>query len=294
MNNYLTIVVPIYNEEQTLPSFIPQLLSFCEEKKISLILVNDGSTDGSKNLISAYSAYSNVEELNHRENKGYGESVKTGIKSVKTEYLMTVDADGQHSLENIEILISFFENSKEDLDLIIGERTNEYSINMIRTPGKWVLKKIAEFLVMKKIPDLNSGIRIIKKDFIMKYMHILPSGYSLSTTSTLCAISRGHNITFVPIKINKRVGGKSQVKPKTAYDTFILLLRIINLFNPLRIYLPISLIFLIFGIIWGVKYILVGDGLSAAALFSLFSSALILGVGMLSDQISQMRLEKFE
>jgi hypothetical protein len=160
-------------------------------------------------------------------------------------------------------------------------------------PGKWLLWSMANYLTRRKIPDLNSGLRLIRREVALRYLHLCPSGFSFSTTITMALLSRGYSVAYVPIQVKKRVG-KSTVSVATGLDTIILILRIAALFNPLRVFIPISLLIGLVGLAWGIPFALVGRGVSVGSMLAIVTATLIFGLGLLCDQISQLRLERFE
>jgi hypothetical protein len=160
-------------------------------------------------------------------------------------------------------------------------------------PGKWLLRYLANYLTRRNIPDLNSGFRLFRKENVQRYLHICPAGFSFSTTITMVLLSRGYSVQYMPIHIQKRVG-KSTVTVATGLDTIILILRMAALFNPLRIFIPISFIIGVIGIIWGIPYAIAGFGVSVGSMLAIVTAILLFSLGLLCDQISQLRLERFE
>jgi hypothetical protein len=176
--------------------------------------------------------------------------------------------------------------------MVVGQRTGLHS-PLWRMPGKWLLWAMANYLSRCPIPDLNSGLRIIRRDVALKYLHLCPAGFSLSTTITMALLNRGYGVAYVPIEVHKRVG-KSRVCVKTGLDTIILVLRLASLFDPLRVFIPASLLCGLAGVLWDIPYALAGRGLSGAAGLALVTGILLFTLGLLCDQISQLRLERFE
>ena len=202
--------------------------------------------------------------------------------------ILVFDADGQHRVEDIKKLIEAGKN----YDMVIGARQG-YQGPLIRQPGKKLLKLTAEYLVDKKILDLNSGLRLIKKEHFNKYSHLLPNAFSWTTTITLAFLKEGLSINYVPIEINKRQGGKSTVKPSDGFRVFMLILRIIMLFSPLRIFLPVSLVLLAVGSI-GLIIDIILLNISEGTIFVLIASMLIFFFGLIADQIASIRREIYK
>ncbi len=280
----VSIIIPAFNEEGTITQVVNSIRS--EFPEVEIIVIDDGSSD--KTALFAEKAGACV--IRKRENQGYGAALKTGILSSKSDYVVTFDADGQHKVKDIMRIMKFAENN----DMVIGIREKMLHSNLWRMPGKWLLGLLASYLVGKRIPDLNSGLRVMHRETVLKYLHLCPSGFSFSTTITMTMLSRDYRVEFVPISVERRKG-KSTVTLKTGLDALILISRISTLFNPLRIFFPLSMLMWIIGIAWGIPGILrEGVTLGFPSLLAIVTGILLFGIGLLSDQISQMRLEHFE
>jgi hypothetical protein len=155
-----------------------------------------------------------------------------------------------------------------------------------------VLSWLANYLARAKIPDLNCGLRAIRRDILLGYLHLLPSGFSASTTTTLVLLKENHDVKFVPVTVKKRIG-KSTVKPiKDGIDTIMLILRLTTLLDPFRVFGPVSLVMFVLGVFRGAYYLHVSGGLSQASLFLLVSSVMVFFFGLLADQVASMRRER--
>jgi len=284
MSDQFSIIIPAYNEEDTIKKTLDELKTYIEDESLDceIVVVNDGSKDKTLEILKQIP---NINVLNHPHNKGYGAAVKTGVNAAKADWVLVFDSDGQHRVEYIKDLVE----AKKGYDMVIGARKG-YKGPAIRQPGKKVLHMVAEYLVEKKIEDLNSGLRILKKEHFLKYSHLLPPAFSWTTTITLAFLRDSLNIKYVPIKINKRLGGKSMVSPKDALKTMILILRIIMLFSPLRIFLPVSAILFLFTVVSGILDF-IRFNISDSTLLLFVSSILIFFFGLLADQIAAIRRE---
>lgn len=281
-----SIIIPAYNEELGLPKVLDALTIHFPSEEI--IVVDDGSEDRTYEVASKFSG---IKIIRHDWNCGYGAALKTGVRHATNEYLLFFDADGQHEVAYVKNFITLL----KDYDLVIGERTNNRNINPLRMPGKFVLKIIVNFLAKTKIKDINCGFRAVRKSFIKKYFTLLPDGFSCSTTLTLLFIKRKYRIKFVPVSVNKRIGKSSVRQIRDGYNTLILIIRLIALFDPLRIFMPVSAVFVITGIIYGLyKIITLGFGLPVGALAFLITGLLCFLLGIICDQMSSLRLERFE
>jgi glycosyltransferase involved in cell wall biosynthesis len=214
-------------------------------------------------------------------NRGYGASLKTGAKNANGTFVLYLDADGQHDPSDIPNLLKFINT----FDMIVGERKKTTSF--IRYPMKKIISILANYLVGTKIPDLNSGFRVINKDIILKSTNLLPDGFSFTTTITLICFESGRSVKYLPIKINKRKKGKSTIHPlKDTIGFVMLILRIITLFNPLKVFLPVSIVFFFIALVLSLyelaRYFSIG---SVSTLFFI-TSLLIFCLGLLAEQIS--------
>jgi len=236
MDTELSIVIPAYNEEECIEATYKELQVILSkiDKSYEIIFIDDGSTDGTADLIKTFK---NINFLQHSTNRGYGAALKRGISHANGRYILITDADGTYPIKEIPQLLSWL----GDYDMVVGARTGEsVSIPLYRKPAKWFLSKLANYLSGTKIPDLNSGLRVFRKEDVRRFYNILPNGFSFTTTITLSFLSNGLTIKYLPICYNKRVVS-SKIRPFRDGLNFILLIfKCISYFNPLKIFLPIS------------------------------------------------------
>ncbi len=271
-----TIIIPAYNEEGGISSVIKGLKGI--DERCEIIVVDDGSTDNTFKLASE----TGVRVLHHPHNKGYGAALKTGIRNADTDVVLLIDADGQHKPDDV---CKILENMDE-YDMVVGARTSNSHVSLLRKPGKKILSIIANYLAGTKIPDLNSGFRAIKKSMIMDFMHILPNGFSFTTTITLAALTSGYSVKYVPIEAPMRVG-KSKIKPfRDGFRFIMLIVRTVSLFNPMKVVLPVSGFLSIAGLIYAIDSVIQFNHIPSGALLFLLSGLIIFFFGIISDQIS--------
>jgi len=288
MRKQLSIIIPAYNEEKTIISTIEALkkeLSKISDLEYEIIVVNDASKDRTEEILKNVIG---IRIIDHQQNKGYGASLKTGIDDAKFNDLLFFDGDGQHKAEYIPEMLQY----SDDFAMVSGTRTG-YKGPIIRQPGKKLLRSLANYLTQQKIPDINCGLRIVKKDQISKFLHLLCNGFSFSTTSLLLFIGESLPVKYIPITINKRLGeSKSTIKPRHAIDTFVIILRTIMVSSPLRVFLPISTL-LFLGAVISVGYDLFFRSLNITdiTLLLFMSSILIFFFGLLADQMAAIRKE---
>jgi glycosyltransferase involved in cell wall biosynthesis len=281
----LTIIMPAFNEAASIERVIMDVKSVCSDFLEEIIVIDDGSHDAT--IQKAKQAGARV--IQHYRNLGYGASLKTGIRAAKTDLILTMDSDGQHLAEDI---VRLWEG-RDGQDMVVGERTQLLHSSLWRMPGKWLLGLMADYLTQQKIPDLNSGLRIMQRDIIARYLHLCPSGFSFSTTCTMVFFNRGYQVKYIPIKSHKRKG-KSTVSLGTGLNAIILILRISTLFNPLKIFIPLSTLFGLAALVIGTWYFMAAHTISGAPLLLFITATLLFAIGLISDQISQLRLERYE
>jgi len=282
----VSIIIPAYNEEEAIGDFLTELLNGLKTSlSWEVIVINDGSKDRTSEIVEQY----DVKLINHRSNKGYGAALKTGIRESNANKILICDSDGQHSIEDINKVISI-----KDSLMVIGERGSDSHVQSNRVAGKTILRLFANFLMGEKIPDLNSGLRLIDRHTIKKYLHILPDSFSASTTMTMLFIKRQYDIKWVKIITKERIGSSSVRQITHGMYTILLMLRILMLFNPLKIFMPMAVLFFIFGFSWGLYHLSDGGGLSIFSSIYLILSVQLFLYGLIADQISMQRLEKYE
>lgn len=283
----LTVVVPVYNEEETLPDFLPSLAAFCAARGWQIILVNDGSVDKSTEILAGFENPPLIEVYRHKINRGYGSALKTGILRVKTDYLVTLDADGQHCMEDIDSLWAAMENS--DADMVVGGRVNRKTVDWYRELGKWIIRRITYLLLPVRIRDLNSGFKLYRTAVAQQYINFCPNSMAFSDIITLVLISEGHLVIEHPIEVLPRLKGQSTISSRTAFETLYEVLNIVMLFNPMRIFLPISLGLIAFAVIWGAPILLRGRGVSVGSMLLIVVGVIALFLGLVAEQLSQIR-----
>ncbi len=242
MEKYLfSVVIPVYNEENHLGKFLEDLSYFLNNLPVDfeVIVVDDGSTDKSFEIASDVP---NVKVLRHAVNSGYGSAIKTGILAAQSDKILIIDADGTYPIEKISELIE----QSGQYDMVVGARTGEkVHQSPIKKFAKWPINQLANYLVDFRIPDLNSGLRIFRKDLALKYFRLLPNGFSFTTNITLALLSDGYRVKYIPIDYHKRMG-KSKVHPiRDAVNYFVLVVRMILFYNPLKFFIPLSVLFLL-------------------------------------------------
>ncbi len=283
----LTVIIPAFNEAQGIAGVLKNAQAELGDIASEILVVDDGSRDDTAAIAEA----AGVRVIRHPINRGYGAALKTGIKAAVTSHVVTLDSDGQHKAEDVRLL---WQTCREQqADMVIGARQGLIHSQLWRMPGKWFLRWMANYITHTKIPDLNSGLRLMHRETALRYLHLCPEGFSISTTLTIAFLQQRLFVVFAPITVNKRLG-KSTVRVSTGFETIFLILRLAALFNPLRIFLPISFFCLATGALWAIPYLLFARGLSITASLVILTGILMFSLGLICDQISQLRLERYK
>jgi glycosyltransferase involved in cell wall biosynthesis len=286
----LTIVVPAYNEAASLSSFLPALLDRVERTGWKLIFVNDGSADDTGALLDDALDRPGCRVIHHKVNRGYGGAIKTGIAAADTDYVVTIDADGQHYLDDVEMLLK--EVVARDADMIVGSRKGQPSSSRYRHFGKWLLRNIAKLLIPLDIHDINSGMKIYDTTLAQRYLGLCPDSMAFSDVITMVFVSQRHRVLELPIRVKQRIAGASTITTRTALETLIEILNIVVLFNPLKIFLPISLLSIVLGFAWGIPIVLDKRGVSVGAMLAIVTGVIFFFLGLLAEQIAMIRRDK--
>lgn len=284
----LTVVVPIYNEEEALREFLPALTNECKLRQWKIIIVNDGSKDQTHDILSKYKDLPGVEIINHKKNRGYGAALKSGILAATSTFLVTMDADGQHSVEDIDKIFRYAVDN--DADLVVGDRGKMRNANLIRELGKKIIKFFTHILMPLPIKDLNSGFKLYRTEYAQRYIQVCPSSMAFSDVITMVFIYRDDLVLEHPITVRPRQSGKSTINISTAFETILEILNLVVLFNPIRVFLPLALFFVLVGLGWGIPFAIQGRGISTGSMLAIVLGAITFSIGLIASQLSAMRL----
>lgn len=286
----LTLVIPAYNEEVSLPIFLPKVLEFCAQNETKVIVVNDGSSDKTKDILGEYIVKNQLMTvIHHKVNKGYGASIKSGVNAAETKYIISLDSDGQHFVEDISQL--YRSAISEDADMVIGSRRNADSGSALsyRSFGKLIIRVITKLLIRTNVYDLNSGMKLMDSEIARNYSILCTDDMSYSNVIVLIFVSQRHKVIESQIKITDRIGGSSTISSRTAFDTVLEIINIIMFFNPMKIFGSISLILLSSGFIWAIPIALQGKGISVGSMMLIVIGVIFFILGILAEQISLIR-----
>lgn len=283
----VSIVIPALNEELSLPQVLENLRTW-SARGAEIIVVDDGSTDGTARV----AAEAGARVIRHRNNKGYGAALKAGIRAAEHEIVVTLDADGQFDTTEIDKLV----NALNGCDMAVGVRPQGAGSPTLRKPGKWLLSKTANYLAQAEIPDLNCGFRALRVETAKRFLNLLPNGFSFTTTLTLAMFKDGYNVAYLPIRVQPRTSGTSSVRAADGFNTLLLIIRIIALFDPLKVFLPASALLLVTGIVYWIldSISLRRLNIPSGAVVLLVSAIMVFMFGILADQVSAIRRGQHE
>lgn len=282
----VSFVIPAFNEEQGVGPMVEALVARFPDNEI--FVVDDGSTD--RTVEMARKAGATV--LRHETNLGYGASLRTGIEMASGDYVLCCDADGQHTIEDIERVIE----ACDAHDMVVGKRGEDSHVSKDRAPGKAVLAWFGNLLAGQKIPDINSGLRLFRREIILKYIHLMPQGFSFSTTSTFAMLKTRRRILWVPITTRRRVGKSTVSQLRHGPQTLMLILRLAVLFEPLKVFLSVAggLFCLdVLSFLWDLAAPGTG-GLSDTTVLLSIATLIVFMFGLLCDQVSALRRQMHE
>lgn len=281
----LSILIPAYNEEAGITPVLRQLAHVLAGSKwaYEIVVIDDGSQDGTAALAEQCPG---VTVLRHRSNRGYGAALKTGLRHVHSDLICITDADGTYPNERIPELLDRLIQGK--YDMVVGARTGaNVSIPLLRQPAKWAIGRLANFVAGETIPDLNSGLRIFRREAALQLFSMLPDGFSFTTTITLAMLTNGYLVDYIPINYHARVG-QSKIRPIRDTLNFIqLTLRMALYFAPLKIFLPFSGFLLLLALGWGLfSAFVLGRLADVSTLVIAMAAVQVAIVGLLAELIN--------
>ena len=277
----VSVVIPAFNEGPVIAGVIAALAASGPWHEI--IVVDDGSADDT----SAAAADAGATVVRHPYNKGNGAAVKSGIRRATGEYLLVIDGDGQHRPEDARRLVGRL----GEYDLVIGARSSSTQANHARKVGNSALNRLAGYLTGRAIPDLTSGFRAVRTAHLREFIHLLPNGFSTPTTTTLAFIKAGYNVAFEPVEARQRVGQSKIRFARDGAKFLMIILRIVTIFSPLRVFLPVAVSAFVVGLVYALWTIATQSKIPNGAVLLIMFSVIVFLVGLVSEQISALRFE---
>ncbi|HXH05669.1 MAG TPA: glycosyltransferase family 2 protein [Vicinamibacterales bacterium] len=277
----VSVVIPAYNEAEAIGDVVSALRAAARWREI--LVVDDGSTDGTGARAEAAGAV----VVRHPYNKGNGAAVKTGVRRAAGDWVLVMDGDGQHAPEEALRLLARL----GDYDLVVGARPPSAQASLVRRLGNAALNRLAGYVAGHPIPDLTSGLRAARRDRLREFLHLLPNGFSTPATSTLAFIKAGYSVAFEPASAGRRRGTSKIRVASDGARFFLILLRIVTLFSPLRLFLPISAAAFALGAGYAVWTIATQRHVTNSSVLLILFAAVVFLVGLVSEQIAALRFE---
>ncbi len=279
----LSVIIPAYNEAGGITEVVERLMPVLSalDRDTELIVVDDGSADDT----AALAEKAGARVVRHAQNRGYGATLKSGIAQAKSDLVAILDADCTYPPEALPELVDAIEGN----DMVVGARKKgKVHIPLIRRPAKAVLRWLASYLSGYPIPDLNSGFRIMRRPVVNRFLNLLPSGFSFTTTITLAMLVSGFGVKYVDIEYHARAG-RSHIRPiRDTLGFLSLILRTVMYFNPLRIFMPLALTFLAAGAaVFLLTWHYLDRPLDTTSLLLLVTGVQLGGLGLLADLIAK-------
>jgi glycosyltransferase involved in cell wall biosynthesis len=277
----VSIVIPAFNEGPAIAAVVAALAESGPWHEI--IVVDDGSRDET----GAKAAAAGATVVRHPYNKGNGAAVKSGIRRASGEFVLIIDGDGQHSPADARRLVARL----GEYDLVVGARSNGTQATHTRRFGNSLLNRLASYMTERDIPDLTSGFRGARRACLREFLHLLPNGFSTPTTTTLAFIKAGYNVAFEPTDARQRVGASKIRLARDGTKFFLIILKIVTIYSPMRVFLPLSLVTFVVGVLYAIWNVAAHARIpNGSVLLILFALGVFL-VGLVSEQISAMRFE---
>jgi glycosyltransferase involved in cell wall biosynthesis len=277
---YVTVVLPAFNEEEAIAKVIDDVRKAMDSSiyTYEILVVDDHCTDKTPEIAKAKGA----RVVRKHSRGGSGASRRTGILNAEGEIIVMLDADGTYEASDIPKMLSFF----PEYDQVNGARTSEQgTLKFLRFPAKWFIRKLACYLTSTDIPDLNTGLKAFKKDIMMKYLWVLPDGFSCVTTMTLAFLSNGYAVKYIPSAYHKRIGVSKFHPVKDTANYAQTVIRMVMYFKPLQVFLPLSGFLIVFAIIKSWLSLAYTSSLQESDIIIFMTAIMTLSLGMIADLI---------
>ena len=271
----VSVVIPAYNEEASIADVVGRVRGQGAWREV--LVVDDGSTDGTADRAAGAGA----RVVRHPYNKGNGAAVKTGIREAQGDFVLLMDADGQHDADDVQRLLAPLGAH----DMVIGARSSRDQ-TATRAFGNALFQALASWLTGRPIPDLTSGFRAARRDRLLEFLHLLPNGFSYPTTSCLAFLKAGYNVAFVPVRARPRVGSSKIRVVRDGVRFFLIILKIVTLYSPLKVFFPISAVSFFLGVAYGVWNVWMFRKIPMGAALLIQLAVVVFLFGLISEQIA--------
>jgi glycosyltransferase involved in cell wall biosynthesis len=277
----VSIVIPAYNEADAIADVVRELAAAAPWREI--LVVDDGSSDET----AANAAAAGAKVIRQPYNKGNGAAVKAGIRAATGEYMLIVDGDGQHKPSDALRLTALL----GEFDLVVGARSSATQASATRRLGNGLLNWLAGYLAERAIPDLTSGFRGARLDYLREFLFLLPNGFSTPTTTTLAFIKAGHSVRFEPVEARQRTGLSKIRLSSDGVKFLVIILRVITIYSPMRVFLPVSAASFLLGAAYAAWTIATQMHIANSSVLLIMFAVVVFLVGLVSEQISAQRFD---
>ena len=277
----VSVVIPAMNEGGAVGEVVRELAAAA--RWLEILVIDDGSTDDT----GAQATAAGARVIRHPYTKGNGAAVKSGIRASTGEFVLVVDGDGQHQPSDAVRLTARL----GEYDLVVGARATTTQAGSVRRWGNAALNLLASFLTERDIPDLTSGFRAARRACLVEFLGLLPNGFSTPTTTTLCFIKAGYSVAFEPVEARQRTG-VSKIRLSSDGPKFLLIvLRVVTIFSPFRIFLPIAAASFLAGALYAVWTAMTQSHITNSSVLLIVFAVIVFLVGLVSEQISALRTD---
>ncbi len=282
MKKSCAVVIPVYNEERAIEDTVTRIQGICATVigyQFEIVCINDGSMDGTAGVLSRLQG---ITVITHDVNRGYGAALRTGLDYCSQDWIFITDADGTYPLGDLPSLLA----AAEGVDMVVGNRQGK---GISRSPphqlARWILRKMVHGLTGVMVPDLNSGMRVFRRSLYQEFRHLLPMGFSFTTTLTVASLYSGRRVHYIPINYERRIG-KSNIKPVQDFLGFsMLIVRLASYFEPLRFFLPAALVLALLGVARAIRDVIVVNQFGALSVILMLTAFQVFVLGVIADVI---------
>jgi len=277
------VIIPVYNEEGAIEDTLTRIRRICASVQgfdFEIICVNDGSSDRTAEILARVDG---ITVITHEVNRGYGAALRTGLDYCSQDWIFISDADGTYPIEDLPRLLKV---AQEGIDMVVGSRTGAgIKSSVPHQIARWVLRKMVHGLTGVMVPDLNSGMRVFRRSLYAEFRHLLPMGFSFTTTLTVASLYSGRHVRYLPIQYERRVG-KSNIKPVQDFFGFaMLIVRLASYFEPLRFFLPAAFGLAFVGVLRAIRDVVIQNQFGALSVILLLTAFQVFVLGVIADVI---------
>jgi len=277
------VIIPVYNECRAIEDTVTRVQGLCAEVPgydFEIICVNDGSSDGTGDILARLQG---ITVITHDVNRGYGAALRTGLDYCTQEWIFITDADGTYPLADLPKLLGC---AKDKVDMVVGNRVGSgLSATPFHRLARWILRKMVHGLTGVMVPDLNSGMRVFRRTLYAEFRHLLPMGFSFTTTLTVASLYSGRKVHYEPINYERRIG-KSNIKPVQDFLGFaMLIVRLASYFDPLRFFLPAAFALAGLGVLRAIRDVIVVNQFGALSVILMLTAFQVFVLGVIADVI---------